>query len=201
MKILMFSGGLDSTYMCWKMLNENVKMIHIHYVSIRNDSEGIWKKEDIATERIIQYFRDHNLEFKYSTSVFEFFGHVQCGFDSDLLLVVAQKLALNSYGKNIEVFLGWNPYDIKRQIIIDRTNRQVTQNIWKSLVESIDNRNNVSKSLRFPLIEHNITKDIIMKKMPQELIDLTWSCRRGGDSPCGRCNSCVELKSSLNISS
>jgi len=192
MKILMFSGGLDSTYLAWKLLKDKTEGVHIHYVSIRNDCEDIWKKEDVATEKIISYFRVHNFQFKYSKSKFEFFGHPQSGFDSDLLMVVAQKLALNSYGDKIDILLGWNPYDMTREVIIDRSNRHVTQNIWKALVESLENRQYINKELQFPLIEWGTTKDIILKEMPQELIDLTWSCRKANDVPCGKCHSCIE---------
>jgi len=192
MKIVMFSGGMDSTYLSWKLLMDKTEEVHLHYVSIRNDAESIWKKEDIATEKIIEYFKLCKFDFKYSKSKFEFFGQANVGFDSDLLLVVAQKLAQNSYGNTIEVLLGWNPYDMQRPLIIDRSNRHVTENIWKALVESNTNRKRINKVLQFPLIEQNITKDIMVKEMPQELIDLTWSCRHDNEIPCGKCNACIE---------
>lgn len=194
MKILMFSGGMDSTYLSWKLLKENTKGVHLHYVSIRNDCENIWKKEDIVTERIIGYFKVKNFDFIYSTSKFEFFGFGQCGFDSDLLLLVAQKLAINCRDKYIEVLLGWNPHDMERQEIADRSERHVTSNIWRALVESCWNRERINKELQFPLIDENITKKQMFEEMPRELSNLTWSCRHGIDEPCGNCHSCLERK-------
>jgi len=194
MKILMFSGGLDSTYLAWRLLNNNDDPdgVHIHYVSIRNDCEPLWKKEDIITEKIITYFRVNNFKFQYSTSKFEFFGQPSIGFDSDFILVVAQKLCMNAYGNKIDVLFGWNPYDLTRADIANRSERHVTQNIWKALVESTHNRDRINKELQFPLLDWNITKDMMIKEMPKELSALTWSCRQRIDIPCGSCHACVE---------
>jgi len=197
MKVLMFSGGVDSTYLAWKLLTEksDPEGVHLHYVSIRNNCENIWKHEDVATKKIVEYFRKQKLKFEFSTSIFEFFGFPCPGFDSDLLLVVAQKVCMNVYGHKISVLLGWTPHDIQRPEIMDRSERHVSQNIWHSLVQSMANRDRVNDELSFPLIDWNITKDIMIKEMPKELLDLTWSCRFGVDSPCGHCHSCNERKS------
>jgi len=200
MKILMFSGGLDSTYLAWRLLtnNDDPDGVHLHYVSMRNDSERLWKKEDIATENIVSYFKKQNYKFIYSKSKFEFFGHVSCGWTSDILPVIAQKVALNSYGHKIDVLFGWTPYDLEQPAVRDREDRGVVQNIWKSVVQGLSNRQYVNEKIQFPLIEWNITKDIMFKEMPQDLIDLTWSCRNGGDTPCGQCHSCIERNQYVN---
>ena len=190
----MFSGGLDSTYLAWRLLssNDDPDGIHIHYVSIRNDCEQIWKKEDVITDQIINYFKSCQFKFIYSKSKFEFFGQPSIGFDSDLILVVAQKLCMNAYGNQIDVLFGWNPYDLTRPEIARRSENHVTQNIWKALVESVGNKDRINKELQFPLLDWNITKDIMIKEMPTELSDLTWSCRQNINSPCGQCHSCIE---------
>jgi tRNA(Ile)-lysidine synthase TilS/MesJ len=196
MKILMFSGGLDSTYLAWRLLtnNDDPDGVHLHYVSMRNDCEGIWKKEDIATEKIVSYFKIHNYKFIYSKSKFEFFGQASCGWTSDLLMIVAQKVALNSYGHNIDVLLGWTPYDMEQQAVKERWERKVTQNIWKSAVQSLSNRQYVNEELQLPLVKWGITKDMMVKEIPKELFDLTWSCRTNNYIPCGQCHSCIERK-------
>ena len=199
MKILMFSGGLDSTYLAWRLLSSNNDPdgIHIHYVSIRNSCEQIWKKEDEIVPKIITYFKEHNFTFQYSKSKFEFFNQPSVGFDSDLILVVAQKLCMNAYGNQIDVLFGWNPHDLTRPEIAMRSQNQITQNIWKALVESTGNKDRINKELQFPLLEWNVTKDIMVKEMPKELVDLTWSCRQSFDIPCGCCHSCIERKSMI----
>lgn len=196
MKILMFSGGLDSTYLAWRLLtnNDDPDGVHIHYVSIRNSCEQLWKKEDEIVPKIITYFKEHNYNFLYTKSKFEFFNQQSIGFDSDLILVVAQKLCMNAYGKKIDVVLGWNPYDLTRPEIAARAENHITQNIWTALVESTNKQHVINKELQFPLLDWNITKDIMIKEMPKELSDLTWSCRQSIDIPCGQCHSCIERK-------
>jgi hypothetical protein len=191
----MFSGGLDSTYLAWRLLKENNDPdgVHLHYVSMRNDNEQLWKKEDIATEKIVSYFKKNKYEFLYSKSKFEFFGHVTCGWTSDLLPMIAQKVALNSFGY-IDVLFGWTPYAMEQPAVIDRWERGVVQNIWKSAVQGLSNRKFVNEEIQFPLIDWGITKDIMMKEMPKELFDLTWSCRTDNDDPCGACHACLERK-------
>lgn len=192
MKLIMFSGGMDSTYLAWKILKEKTEGVQLHYVSIRNDCENIWKNEDVVTEKIVNYFRKQQFKFRYTTSKFEFYGHGRCGYDSDIILLAAQKMALNSNDNHIEVFLGWNPDDMARQEIAERSERNVTGNIWKALVESCWNRHNINSELQFPFLKDNITKEKMFKDIPKELLDLTWSCRFGIENPCGTCHSCLE---------
>ena len=193
MKILMFSGGIDSTYLAWKLMKNKTPNLHLHHASIRNDADTCWKKQDEAMEPILSYFKDRGFEFEYSESVFEMYGWNQVGYDSDLLLLIAQKLAQNFDGE-VQVLMGWNPTDMKRSCIDDRARRGVTQNIWLALIESARNRQDIDKTLYFPLIEEGITKTEMMREIPQDLLFLTWSCRRSKDgTPCGRCHACRDI--------
>ena len=193
----MFSGGMDSTYIAWKMMKNKIGKLHLHHASIRNDSDPLWKQQDRAVKLILDYFRKQGFEFGYSESIFEFFGWEQVGFDSDLLLLIGQKIAQNFDGK-VELFIGWNPYDMERLCIADRSCRNVTNNIWLSLVESARNRKHIDKNLHFPLIEDNLRKADIIEEMPKELLDLTWSCRKSKtDTPCGSCHACIEIQDAL----
>ena len=169
-RILMFSGGIDSTYMAWKLMTIGTDKLHLHHVSIRNDADLLWKKQDEAMKPIISYFRNLGFKFGYSESIFEFRGWIQVGFDSDLLLLIAQKVAQN-FDEKVELLLGWNPTDMKRSSIADRATRHVTDNIWKALIESARNRQDIDRTLHFPLIENNVTKTEMIKEMPQELLD------------------------------
>lgn len=201
MKILMFSGGMDSTYLAWKLLSENEDRVHIHHVSIKTDLESGWKKQDIVVKDIVNYLRQQGFIFDYSESAFELFNQKNIGWDTDVALLAGQKIACNCTDKYIEIVLGWNPFDLTRSCVADRNNRKVSQNIWKALVESTSNRVNINSNIQFPLVDQNINKDRMFKEMPQKLIDLSWSCRSGDDVPCGWCHSCMERNNALiNIS-
>ena len=195
----MLSGGMDSTYLAWKLLSEKTEGVHLHHISMRTVNTR-WIKEDECVNQIINYFKNKSYLFEYSQSIFQFEGHYRVGFDSDTLLLVGQKLAQNAIKANekVDLILGWNPHDIERPDIAERMTRHVTGNVWKALVESAWNREHINKELQFPLIEQNITKDIMFNEMPKELIDMTWSCRRDNDTPCGNCHACLEIKLALN---
>ena len=187
-KILMFSGGIDSTYLAWKLMSSGI-FLNLHHVSIRNDSEKMWKPQYNAIFGIIKYFIENGMNFKYTQSEFHFFGWSQIGFDSDILLLAAQKVAQNFVGE-VEVILGWNPADMLRPRIADRAKRNVTANIWSALVQSAPNRDMIA-DLKYPLIEWDKTKEEMIQEMPKDLLDMTWSCRRPVDgNPCGRCHAC-----------
>ena len=198
MKIVLLSGGMDSTYLAWRLLKEETEGVHLHHVSIRTSVETRWKKEDIAVPNIIEYFKRQGFKFDYSYSVSELYNTERVGFDSDTVLLYAQKLAQNyPWESSIEVLLGWNPQDVERPEIAERAERNVTGNIWKALVQSASNRTQIDEELKFPLIKWGINKDTMFKELPKELLDLTWSCRQGGEQPCGSCHACLEKQSAL----
>lgn len=190
----MFSGGIDSTYLAWKYLSTGTENLHLHHVSIRHDTEKMWQFQDESVRRILHYFIEQDFKFEYSESKFEMLGWIQNGYDSDTLMLVAQKLAQN-FDDQVQVVMGWNPTDMRRSSIDDRARRNVSANIWSALVESARNRHQIEKKIHFPLIENKLTKIEMIKEIPQSLLDLTWSCRRPKDgNPCERCHACKDIK-------
>jgi 7-cyano-7-deazaguanine synthase in queuosine biosynthesis len=189
--LIMFSGGLDSTYLAWKFLTEN-KKLHLHHISLRNESKFPWELQDEACQKIVSFFKKQGFEFEYSASVFEFFGFRGVGLDVDVQLLFAQKVAQNFRHSEVTVYIGLNCHDMIRSPIPDRKLPQI-QNIWKALIENTRYGDHINKTLNFPLIDDNTTKPEMIRNMPKNLYDLTWSCRKPIDNkPCGSCHSCRE---------
>ena len=191
----MLSGGMDSTYLAWKMVKEKTPNLHLHHISIRNYVDLLWEIQDSRTPLIIDYLKNIWNDFLYSESIFDFSGFRKIGWDSDVVLLFGQKIAQNYPKQRTKLIIGWNPSDMGRRVVAERAKRKVTSNLWEALVESANNRECIDKKLHFPLIEQNITKAQMIAEMPRELLNLTWSCRRPkGENPCGKCHACKEIK-------
>ncbi|RLA80191.1 MAG: hypothetical protein DRG78_11470, partial [Epsilonproteobacteria bacterium] len=90
--LVMFSGGVDSTYMLYHFLKNTEHNIHVHHISLRYPSEPRWKEEDNASREIIKYCRKIRT-FEYSESRFDFGFYRYVGRDSDTQLLFASKVA------------------------------------------------------------------------------------------------------------
>ena len=203
MKLLMLSGGLDSSYLAWKLIQEG-ETVHAHHVSLRNNVNPIWKQQLKAVENVLDFIKRQGCTIEHSTSRFDFYDFNSVGFDSDLFLLVAQKVAQNLFLRfdKVDLVLGWLPSDIIRSTsIINRGERKVSQNIWSALIASTKRPERINSEIQTPLITHNLNKLDILYRIPQELSDMTWSCRRPDKegNPCGRCFSCIELKKAWEV--
>ena len=202
MRLLMLSGGLDSTYLAWKLVQEE-EPIHFHHISIRNDVELMWKPQYNSVRNSIKFLEDQNYSFTYSFSRFDFHGFHKLGFDSDLIMLVAQKVAQNFdvRFKTIDVIMGWASSDLLRPIIAKRVRDCISENIWTALVNSIEVRKGINPKMQHPLIDRNISKTDMLREMPSELINITWTCRtpKIDGSPCGVCHACKDLKKAKDL--
>jgi len=202
--LLMLSGGLDSSFLLYYLLNHTNLKVFTHHISHRYDQEPRWEQEDEAAKNVVEYCKKNYRDFKHSSSRFDFRGfpyHV--GWDSDLQVLVAGKVCPNLLSNNISVVIGWTMDSIAAPRVVDRLERKVTSSIWTACRNSIDDvkvRNNINPKLWFLLTELKYYKEDIVRKCPKELRELTWSCRRprrdkdGNITTCGRCLPCRQFK-------
>lgn len=193
--LLMLSGGIDSTYLLYHYLRDTEHRVHAHHISLRYPHLQRWRVEDPATERIVAWCRTHVRAFEYSTSRFDL-DFSRIGWDSDLQLLVAAKVALNLGPEPITVTLGWCADDLEIAAVRSRVEQGVTSGLWRSLCASVGSKANVSEEINMPLIERGLTKAEVIDELPDELLALTWSCRKpvfeAEDArPCGECHACV----------
>lgn len=201
--LVMFSGGVDSTFMLYHYLKNTDFKIHVHHISLRYPSEPRWKEEDISSRKIVEFCRNIR-PFDYSESRVDVGFYKYVGRDSDTQLLMASKVAPNIKGK-VSIALGWLYSDYQDDILNGRATGRITEKLWEALCDSMDKNlgENVDREILFPLIDMKISKKEILKAIPQELLILTWSCRRpvkdnkNISRPCGKCHPCSDIKMAL----
>ena len=199
--LLMFSGGIDSTYLLYHYLRHTSHAVHAHHVSIRYPHQERWRVEDPASEKIVAWCKDNLRGFEYSTSRFDldFRG---IGWDSDLQLLVASKVALNLGSRRITVARGMCTEDLQQPAVRSRRERGVNRNLWHALCQSVAGGANLNEELAMPIVERGLSKAEVIAELPDELIALSWSCRSpifADDTPrpCGECHACLVRSSAM----
>ncbi|MDD3595656.1 hypothetical protein [Sulfuricurvum sp.] len=198
--LVMFSGGLDSCYMLYYYLTQTDYAIHAHHISLRYPSEPRWSEEDRACRQIVEYCRQIR-SFDYSESRFDIGFKRYAGRDSDTQLLMAAQVAPNLRGRG-HLAIGWEKSDFELEVNRQRAKNKVTENLWNALCDSIDYPlgEHISRTILFPLIEMDIDKGKMIAALPNELVEMTWSCRRprkdesGISQPCGKCKPCQTIR-------
>ena len=182
--LLMFSGGLDSTGVFYKLLKEN-KKIHVHHLHMVN-RENRHTAENIAVKNVCEYMKKIG-DFKYSESYHEYPCYNEnFMWDSDMCNFISGTICLSLKSVK-EVALGMTKSDITRSVT-DRAERGTK--IFESFGTS-------AKKI-YPL--RDMTKKEIFEMLPVDLRSLTWSCRTpiylpdGDMHKCKKCKACRELK-------
>lgn len=183
--LLMFSGGLDSTGVFYKLIKEKRKL-HVHHLYLVN-KENRQKAEDVAVTGVCEYMKNLG-NFNYTESFHEYPSYNNSFiWDSDLYNFIAGTICLSL--KNVkEVAIGRTKTDSSRSID-ERAKRGTI--IFESF--------NTNTKKVYPLID--LTKKEIYESMPEDLRNLTWSCRtpiyysNGDIKKCGKCKACNELRS------
>jgi 7-cyano-7-deazaguanine synthase in queuosine biosynthesis len=185
--LAMYSGGLDSLGMTYKLLTDpeyKDYKLHIHHVHNRN-VENRAQAEKIAVDMALKELRRLGFAFDYSESEI---GTQPYGnkflFDSDTLNFFAGYIC--SANPNIvRVALGMqaNDYNLALE---DRRKRADAILAAFTDVKKI-----------FPVM--TMTKREIYDSLPDTLRNIFWSCRRPvynekNIAPCGKCDTCVKLR-------
>jgi 7-cyano-7-deazaguanine synthase in queuosine biosynthesis len=181
--LIMFSGGLDSTGVFWKLI-KSTKKLHVHHLYLVN-KENRAKAEDRAVSAIVAYMKNIR-EFGYSESYHEYPSYNgNFIFDSDIFSFMAGSICLST--KTI------------REVAIGMT----ASDMGSGLSERVNRANKIFESFGtkaqkvYPLMD--MTKKQIYEMLPEDLRNMSWSCRTPiyeGDEikECGRCRTCREIK-------
>ena len=183
----MYSGGLDSLGMIYKLLSESEYkdyIIHIHHVHQRN-VEHRDRAEAIAVDNALKEITRLGYNFIYSESEIGSQPYNrQFMYDTDSINFFAGYIC--SVNPNIKkVAMGMQANDANQRL----DERRIRANAILAAFTSVEKI--------FPVLE--MSKREIYDSLPESLRNMFWSCRRPMYSekniaPCGKCDTCVKLR-------
>jgi 7-cyano-7-deazaguanine synthase in queuosine biosynthesis len=188
--LVMFSGGLDSTAMLVKLLAETREELRVHHIRMANREERA-DAEQAAVERIVAWCRSRYRPFRHSESALDFRELEAIPIDYLCIAFVACQVAIDTPGCNrIAVAALARDTDIE-----NRSARQ--RRVFETLHECYRARKLGEPNVRWIYPVYDATKAQLAARLPRQLVDLTWSCRRpvqesnGVFRPCGTCKACL----------
>lgn len=188
--LAMFSGGLDSTAMLVKLLEETKDELRVHHIRMAN-TENRAAAEQAAVERIVAWCRERYRPFRYSESALDFTALEAIPIDYLCIAFVACQVAIDTPGcDRIAVAALARDTDIE-----NRSARQ--RRVFETLHECYRARKLGEPNVRWIYPVYDATKAQLAARLPRQLVDLTWSCRRpvqesnGVFRPCGTCKACL----------
>jgi len=186
MILVMLSGGLDSTAMLVKLLQETNEPIHVHHVILRN-VEKRWMAENVATGNIVNYCRKNYRDFKYTANVFGFTQFDSFfGWDNDIVRFIAAQICKGN-PLITELALGKCKDDVSQTF---RVRALQSATIWRAcFLDGIGKPPEIIRPVE------NMTKKQLVEYLSPELFKMTWSCRtpkkeRGQLVRCEICDTC-----------
>jgi 7-cyano-7-deazaguanine synthase in queuosine biosynthesis len=183
--LVMFSGGLDSTAMLVKLLAESSDELRVHHIRMIN-KEKRNLAEQRAVESIVAYSRARYRPFRYSESALDFSQLEAIPIDYLAIAFVACQVAIDTPGCN-RIAVGALATDTD---IANRTARQ--KRVFEEMYGCYRARKLGEPRVDWIFPVYDTPKAELASALPQELLDLTWSCRRPVDGfrPCMTCKAC-----------
>jgi len=195
--IVLLSGGMDST-VCASIASQNYRLAFLHF----QYGQKAQKKELECFYKLIEFFKPEKFQIVYLPFFKDFGGSsliseeleipekqekgipsTYVPFRNGIFLSIATAWAEVIGAKKI--FIGVNEVDFSgypdcRKIFIEKFNQAI----------NVGTKPETQIEIETPII--NLTKKEIVElgiklKTP---FHLTWSCYRGGEKACGRCDSC-----------
>jgi 7-cyano-7-deazaguanine synthase in queuosine biosynthesis len=200
--LVMFSGGLDSTAVLYKLLTETADELRVHHVQMLN-REGRARAEQDAVEAIIGWCRAHCRPFRYSESALDFTALEAIPIDYVSIAFVACQVAVDTPGCD-RIAVGTLSGDL------DEIKRKVSESqrrVFEALYACYRARKAGEPRVEWIYPVYGLTKAQVAASLPPELRARAWSCRRpvttaDGYRACGVCKPCrkrAEVSAQLNI--
>ena len=194
--VVMYSGGMDSVSLLWNLLEHTEHDVHVHSIHLHN-KEGRYKAEAHAILNTIQYMKENQRPFEFSSSVYSYMAKGCGGRDMALYLFQASRVAAGEGRSSAAVYTGdYNMGKVESAeaygILSAMSTGKRFRPVWAT---PFDNMTSIP-------VERS--KGIYMS-MPEPLREMYWSCRKPtevgeGFLTCGECHACkrqAHMKESL----
>jgi 7-cyano-7-deazaguanine synthase in queuosine biosynthesis len=183
--LVMFSGGLDSTAMLVKLLAETTDELRVHHIRMDN-REMRAQAEGRSVQRILDWCRARYRPFRYSESGLEFSQLEAIPIDYLSIAFVACQVAIDTPGCT-RIAIGALAADTD---IANRSARQ--RRVFDEMYACYRARKLGEPRVEWIYPVYHTAKAELAAALPQDLLDLTWSCRRPmeGFRPCMTCKAC-----------
>lgn len=201
--LVMFSGGLDSTAMLFKLLTETPDDLRVHHLRMVN-REGRARAEQDAVESIVAWCKTRYRPFRYSESGLDFSGLEAIPIDFMSIAYVACQVAIDTPGCT-RIAVGTLARDLDE---VKRSVSVIQRRIFDTMYQVYRARKVGEEKVEWIYPVYELSKAQVASLLPPELRALTWSCRRplvtsSGYQICGICKPCRfrrEVAASLQIS-
>jgi hypothetical protein len=146
--------------------------------------------EQAAVEGIVAWCRERYRPFRYSESALDFTALEAIPIDYLCIAFVACQVAIDTPRCNrVAVAALARDTDIE-----NRSARQ--RRVFEALYDCYRARKLGEPQVEWLYPVYHETKQALAARLPRELVQLTWSCRRplrtaGGFRPCGACKACL----------
>lgn len=187
--LVLWSGGLDSTYLVWKLLNEGHSVMVARCVIGGNEYQR--QREEKARNELFPLFKNFsNFEYVDNTVAVDIASVCGPKNDNNILPQIPALLvtALYSVGRSIDrVALGYVMNDDAISFLDD------IKGVFNSFKNLMWNQN---IEIEFPLAK--ISKVTILYNLPKEYLERVSYCENNDSiKVCGKCPSCKRHKDAL----
>lgn len=195
--LILFSGGLDSTYLMWKNLKEGNKVYPVYFEITNNENKTIVEKQQIKLiiSELEREFDTHiTINYVTNFGVLSYQDNVM--FSQPLIWAISMPFSIDNYHDEINV--GY----------VSGDDAILYLNEIKQLYEATKPFTKKHLELRFPLVEEKIYKQEIVDKLPKQYHMLVSSCENPrlknigfkyglntyrGFEPCCNCVPCKKI--------
>jgi hypothetical protein len=192
---LQMSGGLDSSYLAWRLLRDGYKLL-IWHCSFRTHQER-WPHEDAAYANVVAWLRRQRLtQFEELPSGLYSPGGAIIGWRLDYTFLWPEAgfhlRNKDHMGRRIT-----KRQDVRHIVIPNHAeSRSVDGAPLKTATRQMCHNAGRTITPLYPMARYS--RPEYMADMPTDLIDLSWWCRKPNNGrPCRRCSTCQVVDPAL----